>query len=77
MSGVAQAKGILSKVPGGDSGDTELQGLQGGIGVGDIPRIPAGGNIDLDMPPVQAFVVESNVTSKQALQNDLEIQATL
>ena len=78
FSGVAQAKGILAKVP-GDGGAPDLQSLQGGIGVGggDIPRLPGENNVDMDMPPVQAFVVESNVTGKQALQNDLELQATL
>ena len=78
FSGVAQAKGILAKVP-GDGGAPDLQSLQGGIGVGggDIPRLPGENNVDMDMPPVQAFVVESNVTSKQALQNDLDLQATL
>ena len=78
FGGMAQAKGILATVPGGSDGGTpDLQGLQAGIGVGDVPRLPGDNNIDMDLPPVQAFVVESNVTSKQALQNDLEIQATL
>ena len=79
FGGMAQAKGILSSVPGGSDSGANLQGLQAGIGVGggDVPRLPTDNNIDLDLPPVQAFVVESNVTSKQALQNDLEIQATL
>tara|TARA_R100000664_G_scaffold31366_1_gene44908 strand:- start:72 stop:2063 length:1992 start_codon:yes stop_codon:yes gene_type:complete len=78
FGGMAQAKGILAKVPGGsDSGSPDLQSLQGGIGVGSVPRVPTDNNIDLDVPPVQAFVVESNVTGKQALQNDLELQATL
>jgi len=76
---MAQAKGILSSVPGGSDSGANLQGLQAGIGVGggDVPRLPTDNNIDLDMPPVQAFVVESNVTGKQVLQNELEIQATL
>ena len=78
FGGMAQAKGILAKVPGGsDNGSPDLQSLQGGIGVGSVPRVPTDNNIDLDMPPVQAFVVESNVTGKQVLQNELEIQATL
>ena len=79
FGGMAQAKGILSSVPGGSDSGANLQGLQAGIGVGggDVPRLPTDNNVDLDLPPVQAFVVESNVTSKQALQNDLEIQATL
>lgn len=79
FGGMAQAKGILSSVPGGSDSGANLQGLQAGIGVGggDVPRLPTDNNIDLDMPPVQAFVVESNVTGKQVLQNELEIQATL
>ena len=79
FGGMAQAKGILSSVPGGSDSGANLQSLQAGIGVGggDVPRLPTDNNVDLDLPPVQAFVVESNVTSKQALQNDLEIQATL
>ena len=79
FGGMAQAKGILSSVPGGSDSGANLQGLQAGIGVGggDVPRLPTDNNIDLDLPPVQAFVVESNVTGKQVLQNELEIQATL
>ena len=42
-----------------------------------IPIAPTFGAIGTDAPPVQAFVVESDVSSSQALQNDLNLQATL
>ena len=83
FGGMAQAKGLLASVPGGggsDDGSSGLQSLQSGVSVGspgDAPRLPTDDILDMDLPPVQAFVVESNVTGKQALQNDLEVQATL
>jgi hypothetical protein len=42
-----------------------------------IPTVPTFGAIETEPPPVQAFVVESDVSSSQALQNDLNLQATL
>lgn len=42
-----------------------------------IPTAPTFGAITTEPPPVQAFVVESDVSSSQALQNDLNLQATL
>ena len=42
-----------------------------------IPTVPTFGAIGTEPPPVQAFVVESDVSSSQALQNDLNLQATL
>jgi hypothetical protein len=41
------------------------------------PLVPTFGAIGTEPPPVQAFVVESDVSSSQALQNDLNLQATL
>ena len=80
IGGVAQAHSILNKVPGGGGGQPQLQGVTGGINVGGgeggVPNLPGEGE-DMDIPPIQAFVVESDVTSSQALQNDLELQATL
>jgi len=80
LGGVAQASSILAKVPGGGGGGAPpLQSLQAGISVGGeggVPGLPGEGE-DIEIPPVQAFVVESDVTSSQALQNDLELQATL
>tara|TARA_R110002020_G_scaffold102751_1_gene241014 strand:- start:2406 stop:4448 length:2043 start_codon:yes stop_codon:yes gene_type:complete len=80
LGGVAQAHSILSKVPGPGGSEPQLQSVTGGINVGGgeggVPNLPGEG-LDMDIPPVQAFVVESDVTSSQALQNDLELQATL
>ena len=80
IGGVAQAHSILNKVPGPGGSEPQLQGVTGGVSVGGgeggVPNLPGEG-LDMDMPPVQAFVVESDVTSSQALQNDLELQATL
>jgi len=80
LGGVAQAHSILSTVPGPGGSEPQLQSVTGGINVGGgeggVPNLPGEG-LDMDMPPVQAFVVESDVTSSQALQNDLELQATL
>tara|TARA_A100001518_G_C1224010_1_gene70359 strand:+ start:836 stop:2527 length:1692 start_codon:yes stop_codon:yes gene_type:complete len=42
-----------------------------------VPVAPVFGAIGTEPPPVQAFVVESDVSSSQALQNDLNLQATL
>jgi hypothetical protein len=80
LGGVAQASSILNKVPGGGGGGApQVQSLQSGISVGGeggVPGLPGDG-LDMEIPPIQAFVVESDVTSSQALQNDLELQATL
>ena len=80
LGGVAQASSILAKVPGGGGDTPQPQSLQSGISVGGgeggVPGLPGDG-LDMEIPPVQAFVVESDVTSSQALQNDLELQATL
>jgi hypothetical protein len=56
-----------------------LQQLSAGVSVGGdnpIPTLPEDMG-EIEQPPIQAFVVESNVSGKQALQNDLELQATL
>ena len=54
-----------------------LAAVVGGIG-GMIPSVeniePAGGE---SSQPVQAFVVESDISNAQALQSELDIQATL
>ena len=48
----------------------------GGIG-GLIPNIDAISPPDISQQPVQAFVVENDISNSQALQEELEIQATL
>tara|TARA_R110002012_G_scaffold322001_1_gene553374 strand:- start:36 stop:1733 length:1698 start_codon:yes stop_codon:yes gene_type:complete len=50
----------------------------GGIGGASlIPNIGGIGSAGLGMPPVQAYVVENDISNSQALQEELEIQATL
>lgn len=82
LSGIASAKNILSQVPGGGgSGSTPTPDIATptGIGaVGLIPNLEAIDAIELGgTAPVQAFVVENDISNAQALQEQLEIQATL
>tara|TARA_R100000664_G_scaffold8953_1_gene14743 strand:+ start:608 stop:2065 length:1458 start_codon:yes stop_codon:yes gene_type:complete len=84
LAGVAAAKGILKKVPGpSDSGTDNVNipaGSNGGFtGFGGLaPNLEAISPPDLDtVQPVQAFVVENDIGDAQALQEELEIQATL
>lgn len=81
LSGIAQAKTILNQVPGGSGGgtDTDVSTPQQGGGLGGL--IPQFENIAPPEPtnnqPVQAFVVETDISNAQALQEELDIQATL
>jgi hypothetical protein len=83
LSGIASAKNILSQVPGGGgSGSTptpDIPDTPTGIGAGGlIPNLEAIDAIELGgTAPVQAFVVENDISNAQALQEQLEIQATL
>jgi len=82
LSGIASAKNILSQVPGGgDSGSTPTPDITTptGIGAGGlIPNLEAIDAVQLGgATPVQAFVVENDISNAQALQEELEIQATL
>ena len=82
LSGIASAKNILSQVPGGGgSGSTPTPDIATptGIGAGGlIPNLEAIDAIELGgTAPVQAFVVENDISNAQALQEQLEIQATL
>ena len=84
LSGIASAKAILKKVPGGsdmaatniDLGSSNTPSLQemntGGLG-GLIPNV----NPLSTTAPIQAYVVENDISNAQALQEELEIQATL
>jgi hypothetical protein len=83
LSGIVSAKGILSKVQAGGSVDTggdEQVNITtpqaGGIG-GLVPNLEAISPPDISQQPVQAFVVENDISNSQALQEELEIQATL
>ena len=80
MTNLASAKNILKKAGadggGGDVGAVASTPAMGGIG-GTIPNISAITTPETDMTPVQAFVVETDISDAQALQDELEIQATL
>ena len=75
-TGLANVRSILQ---------TDIPGQSGGVTAPATPEVvdntvpvaPTFGAITADAPPVQAFVVESDVSSSQALQNDLNLQATL
>ena len=81
-TGLANINTITNtRLPGeeGDDSDDVTATAGGGIGAGLLPDMnvlnpPTG---DLDMQPVQAFVVETDISNAQALQEELEIQATL
>jgi len=83
LSGIASAKAIFAKVPGGgdsvpDADVSTSAQMPGGIGGNLIPNIesiiPGGAN---GIQPVQAYVVENDISNSQALQEELDIQATL
>ena len=82
MTNLASAKNVLKKagVDGGGGADSvgAVGGTtaMGGIG-GTIPNINAIGSPQTHMQPVQAFVVENDISDAQALQEELDIQATL
>ena len=68
-----------TKVDGGGSEsmpDTITDGGGGDMG-GDVPSLPTFGDAGSDMPPVQAFVVETDISNAQALQSELDLQSTL
>jgi len=84
-AGMSNVRKILStKLPGGDDG-----GGGGGGGAPDIPKATGiGGNLIPNLEaieptelggatPVQAYVVENDISDAQALQEELDIQATL
>ena len=86
LAGIASAKQVLNKVPGGGGGgDTDISSDVGGgggsssvAGIGGIaetlvPNI----NGETNQQPVQAFVVENEISDAQALQEELELQSTL
>jgi hypothetical protein len=78
FAGVAQAKGALG-VSGGGGAEGGVDGgsdVDGDMGAGAVPRINFGaaGN---EQPPVQAFVVETDISNAQALQSELDLQSTL
>ena len=79
LGGVAQAAGVLGQSVDGvnESSDDSGGNNSGGDLAGDIPGLPTFGAITSDAPPVQAYVVESDVSNAQALQSELDLQSTL
>ena len=84
LAGIANAKAVLKKVPGdggGGGGDTSVS----------VPTAPSVGglgaqNVNMEaveqpelggQQPAQAFVVESDISNAQALQQELDLQSTL
>ena len=78
------------KLPGGDSGGGSVPSVStpstGGADIENIEEGPTGlgpllGNLgalgEEGTQPIQAFVVENDISSSQALQEELELQATL
>ena len=88
ISGLANVAKIKStKLPYGDGASASV----GGGGTPSVPSVPTGiGGAGLvpnlegitteaigETPPVQAFVVENDISNAQALQQELDVQATL
>ena len=70
-----------TKVPGGKGGQS-MGNIDMGSGVnpdmgGDVPTLPTFGAAGSDVPPVQAFVIETDISNAQALQSELDLQSTL
>tara|TARA_R110002012_G_scaffold92285_1_gene224226 strand:- start:155 stop:1705 length:1551 start_codon:yes stop_codon:yes gene_type:complete len=83
-AGLANVKKIVAtKLPGvtddgGDTGATPAIPQAGFSGFGGlVPNIDAITPPDTGVQPVQAFVVENDISDAQALQEELDIQATL
>ena len=81
LSGIASAKNIFAKADSSDAGsiDTQTSISQGQVqSLGSlVPNISAIETPDLGNEPIQAFVVENDISNSQALQEQLQIQATL
>jgi len=87
LTGIANAKATLGKVPGGGGGggpesvNIEAGGPanRGGIGGDLIPNVEGvtGAISTAPAMPVQAYVVENDISNSQALQSELDAQATL
>ena len=90
LAGIVNAKAVLAKVPGGGGGggDTNVSVPTSGGG-GDtgptpgmgplVPNVEAVGDLTAGgaSEPTKAFVVESEISDAQALQQELELQSTI
>ena len=66
----------------GGKGGQSMGNIDMGSGVnpdmgGDVPTLPTFGAAGSDVPPVQAFVIETDISNAQALQSELDLQSTL
>jgi hypothetical protein len=80
LAGIASAKAVFAKVPGGgDTPDTPTSiPSPSGMGGNLIPNLEAITPTELGgATPVQAYVVENDISDAQALQEELDIQSTL
>ena len=84
LSGIASAKAIFKKVPGGgndvDTPQNVNTAVQQATGLGALtPNLEGIEQPELGggQPTVQAFVVENDISNAQALQEELNVQATL
>ena len=91
LTGIANAKSILSKVKGGGGGGGGTPSVSipsGGSSMGAMPSQLEVPNIEsiqtsnqlggeTGIAPVQAYVVENDISNSQALQEELETQSTL
>ena len=77
LAGVAQASSVLGQSV--DTGSTDMPDdtiEDMGDVVGGVPGITFGA-AGSDVPPVQAYVVETDISNAQALQSELDLQSTL
>jgi hypothetical protein len=84
MAGIVSARKIFAKVPGGGGGgggeSVDISRTPRGMGGDLIPNIEGVTGAISTAPegtPIQAYVVENDISSSQALQQELEEQATL
>jgi hypothetical protein len=77
VGGIAQASAILGQQPEGIDTDTEDDVMEDEEQQSVASLVPTFGAAGSNQAPIQAFVVESDVTSSQALADDLSLQATL
>ena len=74
LAGVAQAAGVLGQTVDAGSSDMPDDTIED-MG-GDVPASTFG-DAGSDAPPVQAYVIETDISNAQALQSELDLQSTL
>ena len=76
LSGIAAAKAAMNDTSGVDSVDTSGDGGDDDTAEGAVPQITFGA-AGSEQAPVQAYVVETDISNAQALQSELDLQASL